>query len=141
MACLDRRLQSGRKDRSAGFETEGCNSVRAGHHARARRRNLSDADGGRRRGRAGVGGVSAEAARAVGTAPVWLRLTRTGNRIAAFYTAAPDVSPDGHLYTWEPLGEVTLTMGSDIVIGLAVTSHAPGTLATAVFDDVVLVRQ
>jgi hypothetical protein len=86
--------------------------------------------------RGATGGTSSEAVRTIGAAPVWLRLTREGNRISTFYAVNPEVSPDGHIYTWEPLGEVTLAMNANVYLGLAVTSHTAGTLATAVFDDV-----
>jgi regulation of enolase protein 1 (concanavalin A-like superfamily) len=62
--------------------------------------------------------------------PVWLRLERIGKNVAAFY------SPDGKFWSW---GGATMTL-SDLkdqaLIGLAVTSHQQGTLATGVFDHV-----
>jgi regulation of enolase protein 1 (concanavalin A-like superfamily) len=74
--------------------------------------------------------VSANAALAAGTAPRWLRLTRVGNT----FTSASSV--DGT--TWTTLGSTTVSMIADILVGLAVTSHSNGTLATAVFDDVLI---
>ena len=66
----------------------------------------------------------------VGTrAPYWVRVRRIGNVFTAY------VSPDGH--TWRQHGNsVTITMGSTVYAGLAVTSHLDGTLATAVFSNV-----
>ena len=90
--------------------------------------------------RTASGGASTEVMRTLGTAPAWIRLTRQGDQISAFYAIDPEVSPDGHIYTWEPLGGMTLPMNASVFIGLAVTSHAPGTLATAVFDDVIVMR-
>jgi len=64
----------------------------------------------------------------LGAAPEWVRLTRTGDR----FTAA--LSEDG--LRWTVAGAVTLPMAADLRAGLAVTSHADGVLATAVFDSV-----
>jgi hypothetical protein len=62
------------------------------------------------------------------TAPYWARLTRVGSTLTGY------VSPDG--VTWTLLGQYTVPMTSQIYVGLAVTSHADGTLSTAVFDNV-----
>jgi hypothetical protein len=62
-------------------------------------------------------------------APHWVRLRRIGNLFTAY------VSPDGH--TWRQHGKsVSITMGSTVYAGLAVTSHYDGKLATAVFSSV-----
>jgi hypothetical protein len=61
-------------------------------------------------------------------APYWERLTRVGSTLTGY------VSPDGA--TWTLLGQYTVPMTSQIYAGLAVTSHAVGTLGTAVFDNV-----
>jgi hypothetical protein len=90
--------------------------------------------------RTATAGTSAEVMRTPGAAPAWIRLTRQGNQISAFYAFEPGISPDGHIYTWEPLGGMTLSMNGNVFVGLAVTSHAPGALATAVFDDVMVIR-
>jgi regulation of enolase protein 1 (concanavalin A-like superfamily) len=62
--------------------------------------------------------------------PAWLRLARVGNQVAGF------VSLDGN--TWisagPPLGLKDLQ--KEALIGLAVTSHQDGTLATGKFDNV-----
>ena len=73
-----------------------------------------------------TGGSSANAALTTGTAPEWLRLTRSGN----LFTAA--ASEDGT--TWRTLGSVTIAMPSSLFVGLPVTSHNNATLATGVFD-------
>ena len=78
--------------------------------------------------RSATGGPSSDAARTTGTAPEWLRLRRSGN---TFSVAS---SNDG--MTWATVGQVTVTMGHIIYVGLPVTSRVTGTLATAVFDDV-----
>jgi regulation of enolase protein 1 (concanavalin A-like superfamily) len=78
--------------------------------------------------RPATGGASAQAAVRSGHAPAWVRLTRAGNT----FTSA--VSSDG--VTWTTLGTATVAMSPDIFVGLPVTSHNNGTLATADFDDV-----
>src|SRR5688500_12915927 len=77
--------------------------------------------------RAATGGVSYNAALLSGTIPKWVRLTRRGSA----FTGA--VSEDG--FTWTPVGTVYLSMDSAIRAGVAVTSHAAGTLATGIFQS------
>jgi hypothetical protein len=77
--------------------------------------------------RSAFDGATSQTSRA-GAAPEWLRLTRSGNTFSAA------TSNDG--VTWTTLGTATVTIGNQIYVGLAVSSHASGTLATAVFDDV-----
>jgi len=60
--------------------------------------------------------------------PVWLKLTLNGN----VYTGA--MSADGA--AWTTVGSVTMAMPSTVATGFAVTSHDPGTLNTAQFDNV-----
>jgi hypothetical protein len=60
--------------------------------------------------------------------PVWLKLTLNGN----VYTG--EMSADGA--TWTTVGSVTMATPSTRATGLAVTSHDPGTLNTALFDNV-----
>ena len=60
--------------------------------------------------------------------PLLVRLVRAGS------TFTRHVSPDGN--TWTLIGQYTITMASQAYVGLAVTSHANGTLSTAVFDNV-----
>jgi hypothetical protein len=57
---------------------------------------------------------------------VWLRIARTGDAITGFR------SDDG--VTWTTVGTDVIPMGTDALIGFAVTSHRDGTLATAVFE-------
>jgi regulation of enolase protein 1 (concanavalin A-like superfamily) len=65
---------------------------------------------------------------------VWLRLVRQGNVVSAYYK--------GHsTSTWTLLGTQTFAgLPATLRVGLAVTSHADGTLATAVFDNVALIQ-
>jgi regulation of enolase protein 1 (concanavalin A-like superfamily) len=67
------------------------------------------------------------------TAPLWLRLTRTGNLVTG------DYSSDGT--TWTNSGTVTTTIGLNAYIGLAVTAHNNSTTTTATFDNVGFVAQ
>ncbi len=61
-------------------------------------------------------------------APYWLRLTRTGNALKA------ETSPDGK--TWTVSGaDQTITMASNVYIGLCVTSHNAAASTTAEFSD------
>ena len=78
--------------------------------------------------RVAAGGLSTSTAGPLVTAPYWVRLVRSGSTFTAY------VSPDGS--TWTQVGSDTISMGSTIDVGLAVTSHLDGTLATATFDHV-----
>ncbi|MFH6993883.1 family 16 glycosylhydrolase [Flavobacterium sp. FlaQc-48] len=64
-----------------------------------------------------------------GTTPKWIRITRSGNVFTSY-------SSDNGT-TWTPIGTPkTIAMASTIYVGMAVTSHANGTLATGIFSDV-----
>lgn len=68
----------------------------------------------------------------LGTAPVWIRLTRTGSSISAFR------SPDGS--AWTQIGTAqTVTMGSSALLGLATSSHDVTVTSKSTFDNVVAV--
>ncbi len=68
---------------------------------------------------------------AAGTFPKWLRTVRLGNTFTSY------TSDNGT--TWTQVGTArTITMGSTIYVGMAVTSHNNGTLATGVFSDVIV---
>jgi hypothetical protein len=63
------------------------------------------------------------------TAPVWVKLTRTGNSFAGFY------STNGT--TWIQIGFAqVVTMGTTALAGLAVTAHNNSVLNTATFTNV-----
>lgn len=64
------------------------------------------------------------------TPPYWLRLTRAGTTFTA------QSSPDGT--TWTTYATFSVTMGSSVVVGLAVTSHNQNALCTATFDNVTI---
>ncbi|MCD0470560.1 family 16 glycosylhydrolase [Flavobacterium sp. JAS] len=68
---------------------------------------------------------------AAGTAPKWIRVTRAANVFTSY------TSDNGS--TWTQLGAPkTIAMASTVYVGMAVTSHANGTLATGVFSDVIV---
>jgi regulation of enolase protein 1 (concanavalin A-like superfamily) len=64
-------------------------------------------------------------------APEWVKLVRQGNTFTSY------LSKDGK--TWTEVGTTAVTMDSTVEIGLVVTSHSAGTLATATFNNVSVV--
>jgi regulation of enolase protein 1 (concanavalin A-like superfamily) len=78
--------------------------------------------------RLATGGLSTSTSGGSGTAPGWVKLTRRGNVVTAYR------SGDGA--TWVQVGSDTFTMPSDVYVGLVVSSHVDGRLATATFDNV-----
>ena len=80
--------------------------------------------------RTATGAASLHTSGGSGTAPRWVRLSRSGNVIAAA------VSADGA--SWTAVGSDTFAMPSDVLVGLAVSSHQPSVLATGVFDSVLV---
>jgi regulation of enolase protein 1 (concanavalin A-like superfamily) len=78
--------------------------------------------------RAVAGGGSATTSGSGRSFPWWLRLVRTGNTFTGYE------SPDGA--TWARVGEITLDLPATALVGLAVTSHQDGALATARFSQV-----
>jgi regulation of enolase protein 1 (concanavalin A-like superfamily) len=63
-------------------------------------------------------------------APYWVRIVRNTNTFTGY------VSGDG--VTWTQTVSLSLTMNSNVLAGLVVSSGASGTLNTAVFDNVTL---
>ena len=78
--------------------------------------------------RTATGATSQHLAGPAATPPQWLRLSRSGDVLTGY------TSSDGS--TWTAVGSVTVALGADARIGLAVTSHAPAARSTAVFDRV-----
>lgn len=74
------------------------------------------------------GTTSVSTAGSTASAPRWVKITRTGSTISGYESA------DGT--TWTLVGTDTFTMGASAFIGLGVSSHLDGTLATATFDNV-----
>lgn len=77
-----------------------------------------------------TGGDSTHTTGGAGTAPSWVKLTREGSVFSAFRSA------DGS--NWSLVGSDTIAMGSTIYVGVAVSSHVAGTLATATFTETAL---
>ena len=75
--------------------------------------------------RASTGGSSTHTA-AGGSAPYYVKLTRSGNTFTGYK------SVDGR--SWTKIGSQSISMGSAIYVGLAVSSHVDGVLARATFD-------
>ncbi len=79
--------------------------------------------------RTGEGAVTSSTAVATVAAPYWVQLVRAGNTFTA------SCSPDGQ--TWTPIGSpVTLPMGTNVFIGLAVTSVSNENATSAMLDNV-----
>jgi len=74
-----------------------------------------------------AGGTSTSVAVA-GAVPAWIRLTRAGNDITAWY------ANDGS--TWIAIGTATVPLPSNAFAGLAITSHDNTQTATAIVDGV-----
>ena len=73
------------------------------------------------------GGQSAHSG-ATGAAPMWVKLTRSGNTITGH------ASSNGT--SWVQIGTDTFSMTGDVLVGLAVSSHTTSALATGTFDSV-----
>ena len=76
------------------------------------------------------GGSTSDHQLSASNAPMWLRIVRSGNTFTGWQ------SNDGE--TWTSSHTVTLAMNSEVLVGLAVTSHNTGALNTAIFDNVSL---
>jgi len=82
--------------------------------------------------RTNTSGTTFDAVQTGLVAPYWVKLTRTGNSFAAYYSA------DGTAFT--QLGStLTFPMSSSALIGLAVTSHNTNAVCTATFTNVTIV--
>jgi len=79
--------------------------------------------------RAAADGASLSSSRAGVSAPVWVKLTRSGNNFSARY------STNGT--SWTTVGSsVTVTMLTDVYVGLCLTSRNADAVCTAEFSDV-----
>jgi lysophospholipase L1-like esterase/regulation of enolase protein 1 (concanavalin A-like superfamily) len=78
--------------------------------------------------RGSTGGGSSDTSNSGLNAPYWVRIVRSGNTFTAYR------SSDGT--NWTTIGSQAITMSTTVYIGLAVTSHADGTLCTATLDNV-----
>jgi regulation of enolase protein 1 (concanavalin A-like superfamily) len=84
-----------------------------------------------RRTTTGGSSVTSPAGTANASPNNWVRITRAGNTFTVYK------SSNGT--SWTQVASTTITMGSSVSIGLAVTSHNNSTLSTAVFDNVTVV--
>jgi regulation of enolase protein 1 (concanavalin A-like superfamily) len=80
--------------------------------------------------RTSIGGTSTTTTLVSVTIPEWVRLERNGTTFTAWH------SENGT--SWTQIGSVTISMGIDVYVGLAVTSHNDGVLTTAKVDNVSL---
>ncbi|HYO09422.1 MAG TPA: NPCBM/NEW2 domain-containing protein [Tepidisphaeraceae bacterium] len=80
--------------------------------------------------RTSTGGASSVTTTAGVAAPYWVRLVRAGSTITAF------TSSNGT--TWTNVGSTTITMGTNVFVGLAVTSKNTAALNTATVSDVAI---
>jgi regulation of enolase protein 1 (concanavalin A-like superfamily) len=74
------------------------------------------------------GGTSTSTPGALTGAPYWVRLIRSGNTITAYQSANGT--------SWSLVGSDSVTTGTTVYVGLAVSSHTTSTTATATFDHV-----
>lgn len=89
---------------------------------------LSGANGLAFQRRTQTGGSSATTAGALVSAPRWVRLRRVGSTFTA------SEGTDGG--SWQTIGSATIAMNATVYVGLAITSHNPGSLATATLTNV-----
>jgi regulation of enolase protein 1 (concanavalin A-like superfamily) len=73
-----------------------------------------------------AGGLTESTVGGDSTAPVWLRLVRSGLQVTAYR------SIDGT--TWTTIGTDTVPMANSVYVGIAVTAHATSGLASAKVD-------
>ena len=78
--------------------------------------------------RTSTSGSSTSTSMGWGSAPYYVRLTRSGSTFTA------EMSSDGSSWTW--VGSEWISMSSTIYVGLAVTSHADGSVSNANFSSV-----
>jgi len=115
---------------TSGFAKAGV-MIRENLDANARHAlvTLTPSNGVRFIRRMSTGGGSEVTPGAAVKTPYWVKLTRTGNTFIAYQ------SIDGS--AWTQIGSaVTINMGTNVYVGLAVTSNNNGVLATATFDNV-----
>jgi enterochelin esterase-like enzyme/regulation of enolase protein 1 (concanavalin A-like superfamily) len=77
--------------------------------------------------RSTTGGTTSTSSTPGQAVPCWVKLVRSTTTFTGSY------SVNGT--TWTPLGSATITMGSVVYVGLAVSSHTTSALCTATFDN------
>lgn len=93
----------------------------------------SAAKGGAFQRRPAAGGLSVHTSAGPGSAPVWLKLTRRGNRLDAYR------SDDGK--EWILVDSAVIQLGRIAFVGLAVSSHTGRATCDALFDQVAVIGQ
>ena len=78
--------------------------------------------------RTSTGGTTESSKGADHSAPVWVKMIRSGNEFTASY------SEDGS--SWTDLSAETINMSSTLYVGLCVTSHSDGVVTTSIIDSV-----
>jgi hypothetical protein len=73
-------------------------------------------------------GISAHTTTSGLAVPYWVRVTRVGDVFTAYRSA------DGS--TWTSMGSATITMGENVAIGLALTSHSADALCSGTIDNI-----
>ena len=89
---------------------------------------VTPSNGRRMQFRSSTGGSSTDINGGSGGVPVWVRLTRSGNTFISYRSA------DG--VTWTQISSRSISMGTNVYVGLAVTSHNNSALSTATFTNV-----
>ena len=78
--------------------------------------------------RASTGGSSVNANTIGLSAPYWVKIVRSGNTFTAYRSSTGS--------SWTYIGSKTISMASNVYIGVAATSHKDGTLSSAVISNV-----
>lgn len=78
--------------------------------------------------RTSTNGSSAHTTVSAIAAPYWVRIVRSGNTLSSYY------SSNGS--SWTSNGSATITMSTDVYVGLVTASHNDGTLCSASMDNV-----
>ena len=78
--------------------------------------------------RTSTGSSSSHTAGSSVPAPYWVKIIRSGDILTGYE------SPDGSI--WTEVDNVSISMVTDVYVGLAVTSHNDGDICTAVLDNV-----
>ena len=89
---------------------------------------LSGANGIQFQSRPKAGAYSATTAGPLVSAPQWMRLRRVGSTVTAYLGLM--------VQTWQPVGSTTIALNGTVYVGLAISSHNPGSLASAVLSNV-----
>lgn len=77
-----------------------------------------------------AGGTSVHTAGGTGTAPRWVKLERRSDTFTAYSSA------DGA--TWTFVGSDIIPLATDVLVGLAVSSHTASATSTVTFDNVIV---